>query len=245
MTVRIALSLASLWLVFVLPVKAQFWEATPAILFDDVEDLLVLPNGDVLAIVDGDGIYRSTDSGTSFIKVFDVSFVFEFGLGTNRIFAVGLRGTFISDDNGLTWNQLLPSDAWTVTAIGSDIAIGGSASIVFNSSDSGATWAIPNVDPIPYLESTAILAAVRMGDLIGYKTIFSDLMVSTNGGTTWSTVDVIDPDRLHYIDGLFYADRFDEVWTSVDLQNWNQLGADIRRVWSWPVSMKGVIRMLS
>lgn len=111
MTIRIALSLVSLWLVFVLPVKAQFWEPTPAILFNDVEDLLVLPNGDVLAIVDGDGIYRSTDSGTSFIKVFDVSFVFEFGLGTNRIFAVGLRGTFISDDNGLTWNQLLPSDA--------------------------------------------------------------------------------------------------------------------------------------
>lgn len=132
-----------------------------------------------------------------------------------------------------------------MTAIGSDIAIGGSASIVFSSSDSGVTWAIPNVDPIPYLESTAILAAARMGDLIGHKTIFSDLMVSTNGGTTWSTIDVINPDRLHYINGLFYADRFDEVWTSVDLQNWNQLGADIRRVWSWSVSMKGVIRMLS
>lgn len=209
----------------------QFWEPSPTVLGDDVEDLIVLASGRVVAAVDDEGLFISDDSGESFSKVLDESFLFELAETDGKVFAVGLRGVFTSTDDATTWTQLLPADAWSIMAIGTTVVIGGSASILFASFDGGDKWLVPNAAQLPFFESTAVLVVAGTGSLIAYKTIFSDLQVSTDSGENWSNITAIDPDVIEYIDGVFYADRFDEIWSSTDLLQWSQFGTDTDIFW--------------
>lgn len=212
-------------------VQAQFWEDTPAELSGDIEDLQVLEDGRVVAAVDGEGIFTSDDGGVTFSHVVDESSLSELAEGEGRLVAIGLDGVFVSDDDAVSWNQLLPVDAWSVAMGDGTVAVGGSASILFASFNAGSTWNVPNVEHLPFLRSTSVPVVAADGDVIAYKTIFSNLRVSTDGGESWSDITSINPDVIVHIDGTFYADRFDEIWTSTDLVGWGQIGSKSDVFW--------------
>lgn len=92
------------------------------------------------------GIYRSSDSGKSWIlssKGITATFVTGFATRGSDLFAsTNTSGIFISRDSGLTWNPVaMPLDflGLSIAAQGTDLYTG-SNNTVYHSIDSGKTW---------------------------------------------------------------------------------------------------------
>lgn len=162
---------------------------------------LAANDGNLFAGTPGNGIFRSTDNGTSWFPA-DSGLFFVFGgdssygawamnvyslMQRNGILYAGTQGTlFISTNNGISWSN----PAYTTqrmgpsyfAIIGTNI-IAGNIDGLFYSPDSGEDW-YPVQDLPPYTNVNAINSLVLMGGYIYAATNQSGVWLSKNG-TDW------------------------------------------------------------
>ena len=157
----------------------------------DLDDVLVLSPGALLAAGDAPGLHRSTDGGATWSPVTNPASVRLrnlFALDASTIFAVGDLGRVTrSTDGGTSWTSLttLPSnqlvDQWWLDAL-TGYVIG--QNCVRRTTDGGTTWStIPNVTETNVFFPGDIQFTDSLNGLI--LTDF-DTFRTTNGGTTWA-----------------------------------------------------------
>jgi len=153
------------------------------------------------------GIYKSTDGGTTFARTLD-GFPPNIGVtaysltasGGNVVAAVnvsfspsdGLAGIFYSSDNGTTWHQgILPIEPTAVTAVASDGSslayagvFGQSSSVkgLYKSTDAGVTWTQRQALNVDIERLAANGNNVLAGQLFG-------AFYSTDFGESWAFSD--------------------------------------------------------
>lgn len=156
----------------------------------------------------GAGIYKSTDSGTTFHAT-------NSGLGSMFVTALALHvtplhahilyagtsfaGVYKSTNGGASWtavNTGLPPTPGGFSAIESlavdpttpDIVYAGTGGGVYRTSDGGATWSAANTG-LPDLQVTSVVIDLAMSAMYAGTTAQGQpggVFKSTNGGTTWS-----------------------------------------------------------
>ncbi len=141
------------------------------------------------------GIFRSTDYGDTWSRVYnDLSIqVFAFSTNGTNIFAATDQGVLRSTDSGSTWNfsnvGLTNKNVRAVISYGDALFAGMLWDGVFRSMDGGATWAAGNVG----LTGISPLQLCRTGHalfaLAGFYSggIQAGLLESTDEAETWTT----------------------------------------------------------
>jgi photosystem II stability/assembly factor-like uncharacterized protein len=107
----------------------------------------------------GQGVYRSTDGGTSWALLAGAPFV---GTGffrlvvdpsdSTRLFATTRAGVFVSTDSGVTWARRRTAMCWSVTVHpsgGAAEVLAGCADGLFRSTDAGTTWTAVALTGVP------------------------------------------------------------------------------------------------
>jgi photosystem II stability/assembly factor-like uncharacterized protein len=196
--------------------------------------LITCGNGDILVgIYNGgvsnsvEGIFRSTDDGSSWTYVGGPSAVYDFAINSSQhIFAGTEHGVFKSTDNGQTWltvgfGQTAVS---TLTIFDSIIFVGTYDHGVFKSTDNGGTWiqtALANIEVSAMVEiNSTILAGTRNG-----------VFRSTDFGSTWSqtSLDSVYVGAFAVVDSNIIAgvrNYSSGIYLSTDDgYSWSQLGA--------------------
>ncbi|MDP2364656.1 MAG: T9SS type A sorting domain-containing protein, partial [Ignavibacteria bacterium] len=139
----------------------------------------------------GDGISRSTNSGTSWTPIntgLTNLFVNAFTVSGTDIFA-GTEGdgVFRSTNNGASWSAtaaLLNPYVYALAVLGSNIFAGADGDGVFRSSNNGASWTLVSAG----LTNTRIFALTASGTNLYAGTFGGGVFLSTNNGTSWSPI---------------------------------------------------------
>jgi photosystem II stability/assembly factor-like uncharacterized protein len=163
-----------------------------------------------LAIIDKnlfastDGVFRSTDNGTSWKSVMTSNNVFSiYAYGTSLFAGTNGSGVYFSIDNGANWTSLtnhgLTSNFVFSFAFcpnkkgGTNMFVGSSDQGVFLSTDNGTSW-INTSDsglPVSYINSLCVSGACLFVSNSWYG-----IYRSTNNGTSWIAVNNgIPPDE--------------------------------------------------
>lgn len=138
-----------------------------------------------------DGIYRSTDGGSSWVNVVEYGRFPGLAIGTNVIYALqssthSKPWTEIhrSTDNGITWtvmkNFTWPDITQTMTAKGNNIFLGNTEG-VYRSLDKGITWEKSNKG----LTDSNVTSIYYYGNTLIAGTATGKIFKSTNNGTNW------------------------------------------------------------
>jgi photosystem II stability/assembly factor-like uncharacterized protein len=163
----------------------------------------------IFAGTEGDGIYRSSDHGDTWVKT-DVDntllaqeLVLTFCTTDKALFAGGANGIYKSTDGGATFQRTLngfPPNigvfAWSLTVSGGNVVAAVTVLFspsealdgIFYSSDNGSTW---HQATLP-IEPTAVTAVASDGSSLAYAGVFGQsssvkgLYKSTDAGVTWS-----------------------------------------------------------
>jgi photosystem II stability/assembly factor-like uncharacterized protein len=142
----------------------------------------------------GNGIYRSPDSGKTWVQSTGISLntrVKSLAFGGSCLYASMENGTICRSQNeGLAWNQVgtnLPSKLWPycLAASGATVYVGGQDDGVLVSADSGNTWGPLN----PGLCRRRIFDVEAAGQYLYANSEFGRLFVSNRNGRNWSQVD--------------------------------------------------------
>jgi photosystem II stability/assembly factor-like uncharacterized protein len=171
----------------------------------------------VFAGTQGDGIYRSSDHGDSWVKtdtnngLLAQQIVFTLCVKDNALFAGAGNGIYKSTDGGATFQRTLngfPSNigvfAWSLTASGGNVVAAVSVLLsqtetldtFFYSPDNGDTW---HQATLP-VEPTAVTAVASDGSSLAYGAVFGQsssvkgLYKSTDAGVTWSQRQALNVD---------------------------------------------------
>jgi hypothetical protein len=165
--------------------------------FGGVATSLAVSGSTIFAGIDGAGIYRSTDNGSSWtaanVGVTSV-FTYAFAVSGSNIFAGTSGGVFLSTNGGASWTAV--STGLTNTYIASLAISGanifaGTGSGVFLSTNNGASWTSASSGvPANYIFSLAV-----SGSNIFAGTVSGGVYVSTNNGTTWTAANSGLPSR--------------------------------------------------
>jgi len=161
-------------------------------------------DSNILYLCCNDGIYKSTNNGTNWVKIYD-SYSFNIVDGHSPMSIVKSGNNLIallhnsqeskliiSQDNGLTWKVVLyPLDVSRINFIGSInssmlVAIDGNYQKRYVSTDNGLTWSSTNIDY--KLESITLLGNNLYAiDESSIKADWSSakLMYSSDYGKTW------------------------------------------------------------
>ena len=149
-----------------------------------------------------EGVFRSTDGGINWEKVFTKDNVCDFIIIGENIFASTSGGVFLSTDNGASWiakNNGLPKNEdgnYNVGyfAVNRENLFIGSKKGVFRSTDNGGNWLGVN-SGLP--ENTFVFAFAVIGEniFIGTGTytdtnVIAGVFLSTNNGTSWNNVSL-------------------------------------------------------
>lgn len=169
------------------------WQPTNLVLSGEtITDVSVAADGKVFVGTDKGRLYRSGNSGTSWMKAgadfqrYASVNCFAANSG-NKIFAGSLSdGLFVSTDNGLSWNASSTGlTGSTVTSLavsaGDQLFVGISSNGLFTSSDAGTVW-VKVTTPFPTKPVSWIGSNTR-----GYLFVHAppDLYRSTDAGATW------------------------------------------------------------
>lgn len=155
------------------------------------ESMAAAQNGDLYA--GSVAVVRTTDSGVHWDSLLQTGTTYRrLALGESGLIVVGSSDElWISTDQGSTWGLSLTGSGEALLVLGNDTILAGSSSlsVIYRSSDRGATWSsIPavgtdqTVTGIAALSSGKILAASNGGN------IFS----STDAGMTWEPADSME-----------------------------------------------------
>jgi len=176
--------------------QTTFWERVDGIRGGDIEALVVLSNGDVVAATYDLGVYISRDQGASWVFISNglaVEYVFGLSVGKNdTIYAATSDGIWRTGDRGQHWEALGTSaigSMWfycVVEAQDGDLYAGSWNDGIFKSSDHGTTWSAINtgltnlgVQTIDFHSSGALFIGTAGGGVFR----------STDQGATWSAVN--------------------------------------------------------
>jgi photosystem II stability/assembly factor-like uncharacterized protein len=171
----------------------------------------------VFAGTEGDGIYRSSDHGDTWVKT-DASnnllaqqLVLTFCTKDKALFAGAGNGIYKSTDGGATFQRMLngfPPNigviVYSLTASGGNIVAAVTVSFspsegldtIFYSSDDGGTW---HQATLP-IEPTAVTSVASDGSSLAYAGVFGQsssvkgLYKSTDAGVTWSQRQALNVD---------------------------------------------------
>jgi photosystem II stability/assembly factor-like uncharacterized protein len=170
---------------------------------------LISFGADVFAGTEGDGIYRSSDHGDSWVKtdannpLLAQELVLTFCTTDKALFAGGVNGIYKSTDGGATFQRTLngfPPNigvfAWSLTVSGGNIVAAVTVLFspsealdgIFYSPDNGGIW---HQATLP-IEPTAVTAVASDGSSLAYAGVFGQsssvkgLYKSTDAGVTWS-----------------------------------------------------------
>jgi photosystem II stability/assembly factor-like uncharacterized protein len=171
----------------------------------------------VFAGTEGDGIYRSSDHGDTWVKVdtnnnlLAQELVFTFCTKDNALFAGAANGIYKSTDNGATFQRMLngfPPNigvfAWSLTASGGNVVAAVTVLFspsealdgIFYSSDDGSTWHQATLPITP----TAVTSVASDGSSLAYAGVFGQsssvkgLYKSTDAGVTWAQRPALNVD---------------------------------------------------
>ena len=153
----------------------------------------------------GSGFYRSTDSGSTWIKITTAgltSFNFITAMAVDpsnasTVYLGGFSGLLKTTDAGSNWTAINGSPLFntTVNAIVFDPSTAstiyvGTASGAFKSTDSGSTWIAQNNFGVPGTPSVRAFAIDPAAPLTIYAgTSSNGLFKSTNGGGVWTAMN--------------------------------------------------------
>ena len=152
--------------------------------------VVAAPGGDILASVNEEGLYRSTDHGVSWRKQdtgFDVHFVTTLAVFDGNIYALTSDYLYRSSDGGTQWSRLNPDDRFDsgdavfVDASGTIyVSVSGGA---MTSTDDGATWTLRG-DGCP---DATMRGIVQLGDgTLAMVSLGDGLYLSTDQGMQWT-----------------------------------------------------------
>jgi photosystem II stability/assembly factor-like uncharacterized protein len=188
-----------------------------------VNALMTTASGTVLAGT-GNGIYRSTNFGASWTRVFTLYGLSLARLGTT-IIAGTSNGVYRSTNDGATWTAINSGMGFTWTyavamipnATGATLFAG--AGRVLRSTDNGATWTtVDNGLPIIGINALATVPSAGGGmDL--YAGTREGIFRSTDNGASWTNVSFVysSPQGLEVTpSGAILAGTEGDVFRSVD-----------------------------
>src|SRR4030095_9831772 len=172
---------------------------------------------DVFAGTEGDGIYRSSDHGDSWVKtdannaLLAQELVLTLCTTDKALFAGGVNGIYKSTDGGATFQRTLngfPPNigvfVWSLTASGGNIVAAVTVLFspsealdgIFYSPDNGGIW---HQATLP-IKPTAVLAVASDGSSLAYAGVFGQsssvkgLYKSTDAGVTWTQRQALNVD---------------------------------------------------
>ena len=207
------------------------WDVLPnSLAFSGVADLFVADNGDIFACTFGDGVYHSTDNGTTFDYVSGLPAIYPTSVKENSTgdLFVGTQydGTYFyrSTDNGTTWeiaNNGITSDVTEVFVTPSDEIFAATGLGVYESTNSGDSWTNLMAPGGGYTSVTV----TSNGDI--YTSTQAAVYRSTNGGTTWTEEsglpDAFAQDLLSSSGGMIFAGTLGPgVFRSSGTADWEQ-----------------------
>lgn len=170
------------------------WIKTKGIYYGEIGALTT--NGTTIFASTGEGVFRSTDSGESWLNVgpFDTTDLNSgvlYSYNGNVFVGIGGKGIYMTPDNGESWNNIGPSGAITISMYVKDnlIISGLMAGQFFLSTNMGTSWALKNM-PFPYdvrcftnINNKIFAGSVNQSGPGG------QLFVSTNYGNNWYVVE--------------------------------------------------------
>jgi len=141
----------------------------------------------------GDGIFHSTNSGTSwttvnsgltnlYVNAFTVS-------GTNLFAGTEGNGVYRSTNNGANWSAtgtLSTPYIYALAVSGTNIFAGADGDGVFRSTNNGTTWTLVSTG----ITNTRIFALAASGTNLYAGTFGGGVFLSTNNGTNWTPINV-------------------------------------------------------
>ncbi len=150
---------------------------------------ITVSGSNIYAGTSGDGMFRSTNSGVSWLAANTGLIGLEFPAfaisGTNLYAGSEGEGVFLSVNNGASWNALAPLTNQFVFALalsGTDLYAGVDGGGVFRSTNNGTSWT----------NSTSGMTNTRVSSLVVSGTnLFAGtfggagVYLSTNNGTSW------------------------------------------------------------
>lgn len=169
------------------------WDEMGSIEIDDDEQLnSIAGNSTALFAGTFTNLFSSTDSGFTWVSVFNNIHVSKIITLNENVFAATESGVYTSTNNGLNWQNItsdLPDTFInSIVSHGSDLFVSVSNNGVYKSTNNGASWNLANTgitsDRINFLSSDgANLYAAFSGK--------AEVFYSTNAGLNWNTGDLI------------------------------------------------------
>jgi photosystem II stability/assembly factor-like uncharacterized protein len=199
---------------------------------------LVYSGNDIYAGIRSNGIYKSTDNGTSWAQIFHVqdSSVYSLAANGNIIFAGlaflgnGGSGVYRSTDAGATWEPvgLFGKNIVSLAVYGDTVFAGTNGLFgVYRSTNNGTNWSqtsLSNLDVRAFTKSGNILFSGTGQDSGVYK--------STNNGTNWaqtslnyrSIISLVSNANYIYAgasgnNGVYRSTDAGATWTQTSLNN--------------------------
>jgi photosystem II stability/assembly factor-like uncharacterized protein len=225
-------------------VLSQIWIKTDSLPVGIVESIAVNPkNGKILAGIYGEGVFRSDNNGTNWIKVSSglpdkLVKVIRFSSAGSAFVGLNGKGIFRTTDDGQNWiesnNGLTNKNILDIFVSRDGKLYAGTwfYGSVFVSTDNGASWTDMKLDN---KDVHAIVAAKDGSVLAG--TEYNGLYKTSDNGNSWKSVGfssnniydmVVDSEGRIFLgakDGLYISDNNGESWTA---QN-KGIGANLTR----------------
>ena len=208
----------------------------PTIVAQD-SNLFVAGSG---AGVDGWGIFRSSNNGSSWTQInsgLDSYNIEALAVLNSEIFAGASDGIiYSSKNNGLKWDKVdtLPASICTLSTIGGNIFAGTYGRGVYLSTDNGVSWNSINNG----LKNSKINAVAVKDSVIFAGTMAAGIFRSTDNGNNWSQVNEgltsLDVVGLTVSDSnLFAGVTGGGVFESTNNgDNWSKVGSQVTGLWN-------------
>jgi len=154
---------------------------------------LIVSGTDIYAGTDGDGVFRSTNNGVSWMSsssgMTNLRILNLAASGTDLFSGTfGSGGIYRSSDNGSNWsaanNGLTNYDVWNITASGSNLFAGTGAGI-FVSTNNGTDWNSASSG----LSDTYVHTIIISGQYTFAGTDIEGVFRSTNNGASWTAIN--------------------------------------------------------
>ncbi|MBV9896784.1 MAG: hypothetical protein JO020_21695 [Chloroflexi bacterium] len=183
--------------------------------------------GLVLVGTEGDGLFRSTDDGTTWqaVDADDCQTVSALAIAADRVVVATSLSIAVSHDAGVTW-RITPSPGvvFAVAISREGLLAGLHQGGLVRSVDDGATWSPPHVD----LNARLICAATfAQGGTLYVADIDAGLRVSHDAGRSWRPISAgIEPPSAMAIgaDHVLFASNAGGVYVSQPgAETWNLL----------------------
>lgn len=142
-------------------------------------------NGNLFAGSYQDGIFRSSDEGTTWIKTnygLTNTTIYGVSASTDNLYSISRYGIFKSGDKGMNWSScvLPPGNVYSVENIGNALFAGMGSSQLYKSSDGGTNWINTNSG----LNGT-VLCMIIKGNAI-YAGTTHGVYISEDCGINWT-----------------------------------------------------------